>query len=71
MPVDKKTITVSAKVGRRTHQDALDALTRTGAGTMSRFIQACLANLIAAHQSGERIAEPVELVRRLKKREER
>ena len=38
---------------------------------MSRFIQACLANLIAAHQSGERIAEPVELVRRLKKREER
>ena len=61
--MDKKTINVSAKVSERTHRAATEALGRTGTKTMSRFLQSCIDDLIAAHQAGERIVEPVQLAR--------
>ena len=60
--MEKKNVNVSAKVTEQTHEDAKKALARTGTKTISRFIQGCLESMIKHHKSGDRIAEPVQLL---------
>lgn len=60
--VDKKTRTLSVKVGPELHQKAMVALEHTSAETVSRFFRWCLEDLIRADQAGEQIVEPIALL---------
>lgn len=55
-------MTLSAKVSKEFRQEAVAALQRTSAGTISRFIQGCFEDLIQKHRTGTRIVEPIELL---------
>ena len=62
--MEKKTRTLSVKVGAEFCRKVEKALGRTSAETVSRFLRGCLEDLVRADEAGQRIEEPVKLERK-------
>tara|TARA_R110000868_G_scaffold198_7_gene1985 strand:+ start:687 stop:905 length:219 start_codon:yes stop_codon:yes gene_type:complete len=65
----KKTVVISVKVSSEMKEAAAKIIARTGPGTLSRYIRAVLTDIIAKHNSGERIAEPPQILTERQRRD--
>jgi len=66
--VDKKNTIISVKVSPEFRTRAFAAVQQTSADNFSRFLRHCLEDLVHKIETGERIAEPVQLLSETQRR---
>jgi len=64
----KKTVNLGFKVTPETAESGRDIVARTSCETFSRFFRACLDDLIRKADSGEKLAEPIQLLTEAQRR---
>ena len=60
--MQKKTDVLSIRIDSNAHKRAMEIISRTGPGSLSRYLRSVIDDLIEKTDRGEKIAEPPQLL---------